>query len=92
MEVLDSSWRSKLFRSFKVFSANSSGRSFYNFQEIAEDLIEMDILKIGNSAMELKDIWEQQLNSVQNKISEKTNQYLNDRQGSSIRAFEHLSL
>ena len=70
----------------------SSGRSFYNFQEIAEDLIEMDILKIGNSAMELKDIWEQQLNSVQNKISEKTNQYLNDRQGSSLRAFEHLSL
>jgi len=70
----------------------SSGRSFYNFQEIAEDLIEMDILKIGNSAMELKDIWEQQLNSVQNKISEKTNQYLNDRQGSSLRAFKHLSL
>ena len=70
----------------------SSGQSFYNFQEIAEDLIEMDILKIGNSAMELKDIWEQQLNSVQNKISEKTNQYLNDRQGSSLRAFEHLSL
>ena len=52
----------------------------------------MDILKIGNSAMELKDIWEQQLNSVQNKISEKTNQYLNERQGSSLRAFEHLSL
>ena len=70
----------------------SSGQSFYNFQEIAKDLIEMDILKIGNSAMELKDIWEQQLNSVQNKISEKTNQYLNERQGSSLRAFEHLSL
>ena len=70
----------------------SSGQSFYNFQEIAEDLIEMDILKIGNSAIELKDIWEQQLNSVPNKVSEKTNQYLNDRQGSSLRAFEHLSL
>ena len=70
----------------------SSGRSFYNFQEIAEDLIEMDILKIGNSAIELKDIWEQQLNSVPNKVSEKTNQYLNDRQGSSVRAFDHLSL
>ena len=70
----------------------SSGQSFYNFQEIAEDLIEMDILKIGNSAMELKDIWEKQLNSVQNKISEKTNQYLNDRQGASLRALEYLSL
>lgn len=70
----------------------SSGQSFYNFQEIAEDLIEMDILKIGNSAMELKDIWEKQLNSVQNKISEKTNKYLNDRQGASLRAFEYLSL
>ena len=70
----------------------SSGQSFYNFQEIAEDLIEMDILKIGNSAMELKDIWEKQLNSVQNVISEKTNQYLNDRQGASLRAFEYLSL
>ena len=52
----------------------------------------MDILKIGNSALELKEIWEQQLSSVQKKISEKTNQYFNDRQGSSIRAFEHLSL
>ena len=70
----------------------SSGQSFYNFQEIAEDLIKMDILKIGTSAIELKDIWEQQLNSVPNKVSEKINQYLNDRQGSSLRAFEHLPL
>jgi len=40
----------------------SSGKSFYNFQEIAEDLIKMNILKIGNSAEELKAIWEEQLN------------------------------
>ena len=46
----------------------SSGKSFYNFQEIAEDLIDLWIfLKVGNSAEKLKSIWEEQLNSVPNR-------------------------
>ncbi|MDC2980698.1 hypothetical protein OAZ09_00595 [Gammaproteobacteria bacterium] len=70
----------------------SSGESFYNFQEIAEDLIEMNILKVGNSAEKLKLIWEEQLNSVPNQIYEKTDNYLKKRMGASQRAFKHLSL
>ena len=70
----------------------SSGESFYNFQEIAEDLIEMDILKVGNSAEKLRLIWEEQLNSVPNQIYEKTDNYLKQRMGASQRAFKHLSL
>ena len=70
----------------------SSGESFYNFQEIAEDLIEMDILKVGNSAEKLKLIWQEQLNSVPNQIYEKTDNYLKQRMGASQRAFKHLPL
>lgn len=70
----------------------SSGKSFYNFQEIAEDLIDMDILKIADSAEELKDIWEKQLSSESERFSQKTETYLKERQGASLRAFEHLSL
>lgn len=70
----------------------SSGKSFYNFQEIAKDLIDMDILKIADSAEELKDIWEKQLSSASEKFSQKTETYLKERQGASLRAFEYLSL
>ena len=70
----------------------SSGESFYNFQEIAEDLIEMNILKVGNSAEKLKLIWEEQLNSVPNQIYKKTDNYLKQRMGASQRAFKHLPL
>ena len=70
----------------------SSGESFYNFQEIAEDLIKLNILKVGNSAEELKAIWEEQLKSIPNQVYEKTNRYLKQRMGASLRAFEHLSL
>ena len=70
----------------------SSGKSFYNFQEIAEDLIDMDILKIADSAEELKDIWEKQLSSAPERFSQKTETYLKERQGASLRAFEYLSL
>ena len=70
----------------------SSGESFFNFQEIAEDLIKMDILKVGNTAEKLKVIWEDQLNSVPNQIHEKTDHYLKQRMGASQRAFDYLSL
>ena len=70
----------------------SSGKSFYNFQEIAEDLISMEILQVANSAQEIKDIWKKQLSFPSDKILEKTEDYLRERQGSSSRAFEYLSL
>ena len=70
----------------------SSGKSFYNFQEIAEDLISMEILQVANSAQEIKDIWKKQLSYTSNKIIEKTEDYLRERQGASSRAFEFLSL
>ena len=70
----------------------SSGKSFYNFQEIAEDLISMEILQVANSAQEIKDIWKKQLSFTSDKIIEKTEDYLRERQGASSRAFELLSL
>ena len=70
----------------------SSGKSFYNFQEIAEDLISMEILQVANSAQEIKDIWKKQLSFTSDKIIEKTEDYLRERQGASSRAFEFLSL
>ncbi len=70
----------------------SSGKSFYNFQEIAEDLISMEILQVANSAQEIKDIWKKQLSFTSEKILEKTEDYLRERQGASARAFEFLSL
>ncbi len=70
----------------------STGESFYNFQEIAEDLIKMDVLKVGNTAEKLKLIWEEQLNAVPNHFNERTNSYFKQRRGASLRAFEHLPL
>jgi len=70
----------------------SSGKSFYNFQEIAEDLISLEILEVANSAEEIKDIWERQLSFASDKILKKTEDYLRERQGSSSRVFEYLPL
>lgn len=70
----------------------SSGKSFFNFQEIAEDLIAMEILEIANSAEEIKDVWKKQLSSASDKILDKTGIYLKERQGASKRAFDYLPL
>tara|TARA_B100000683_G_C11982203_1_gene346106 strand:- start:36 stop:449 length:414 start_codon:yes stop_codon:yes gene_type:complete len=70
----------------------SSGKSFYNFQEIAEDLIEMNILEVGNNAEQLKSIWQKQLTLVSEEISKQTTDYLKQREGASVRTFEYLSL
>ena len=70
----------------------SSGNSFYNFQEIAEDLIEMNILEVGNNAEQLKSIWQRQLTLVSEEISKHTKDYLEQREGASERTFEYLSL
>ena len=44
------------------------------------------------SRKELKDIWEKQLSSKSGRFSQKTETYLKERQGASLRAFEYLSL
>ena len=70
----------------------SSGNSFYNFQEIAEDLISMEILEVAHSPQEIRDIWKRQLSFASEKIIEKTESYLKERQGASLRAFKYLPL
>jgi 3-deoxy-D-manno-octulosonic-acid transferase len=70
----------------------SSGTSFYNFQEIAEDLIDMGILNVAVSVEEIKDIWKKQLATDSDRISKKTDVYFKERQGASLRAFEYLPL
>jgi len=70
----------------------SSGNSFYNFQEIAEDLISMEILEVAHSPQEIRDIWKRQLSFTSEKIIEKTESYLKERQGASLRAFKYLPL
>ncbi len=70
----------------------SSGKSFYNFQEIGEDLMSMNILEIANSSEEIKEIWDKQLTLSPDSISKKTQSYFQERQGASLRAFEYLSL
>ncbi len=70
----------------------SSGESFYNFQEIADDLIDMKILEVGNNAEQLKNIWQRQLMLVSEEIFKNTKDYLSQREGASLRTFEYLSL
>ncbi len=65
---------------------------FLRPQEIAEDLISLEILEVANSAEGIKDIWKKQLSLASDKILEKTEGYLKERQGSSSRAFEYLPL
>ena len=70
----------------------SSGKSFYNFQEIGEDLIDMNILEVANTSEEIKNIWDKQLTFASDRMSEKTDGYLKERQGASLRVFENLPL
>ena len=70
----------------------SSGKSFYNFQEIGEDLIHMNILEVANSSEEIKNIWDKQLTFDSDRLSKKTDSYFEERQGASLRAFEYLPL
>ena len=70
----------------------SSGKSYFNFQEIAEDLIELNILKAADTSKELSNIWKKQLSLTSNEIARKASDYLAQRQGASIRTLEHLPL
>ncbi len=70
----------------------SSGKSIYNFQQIAEDLMKISILQIGNSPEELSLIWQKQLEWHSEEIKNSSREYLNFRKGASKRALDILPL
>ena len=70
----------------------SSGKSIYNFQQIAEDLMKISILQIGNSPEELSLIWQKQLEWHSEEIKNSSREYLNFRKGASKRALAILPL
>ena len=65
----------------------SSGNSVYNFQEIADQLCELNILKYGNTAEEISSIWKIELNK-KNKdiIKQACSEYILSQQGSLSRS------
>ena len=70
----------------------SSGKSIYNFQQIAEDLMKISILQIGNSPEELSLISQKQLECHSEVIKNSSREYLNFRKGASKRALDILPL
>ena len=70
----------------------SSGSSTFNFQEISNDLIKNNILKIGNSSKDLRSIWESQLKMDPSQIKKTSKDYLNSRKGASKRVLDILPI
>ena len=61
----------------------SAGSSVYNFQEIADQLSELKLLKYGNSAEEIASIWHKELASKDPRlIKEKSFNYIASQKGS----------
>ncbi len=70
----------------------SSGQSVFNFQEIADDLLKHKILKQGNSAEELSNIWHEQLCDSSSELKKISQDYILKRKGASKRTLELLPL
>ena len=70
----------------------SSGQSVFNFQEIAHDLLKHKILKQGNSAEELRNIWHEQLCDSSSELKKISQDYILKRKGASKRTLELLPL
>ena len=70
----------------------SSGQSVFNFQEIAHDLLKHKILKQGNSAEELRNIWHEQLCDSSSELKKISQDYISKRKGASKRTLELLPL
>ena len=70
----------------------SSGQSVFNFQEIAHDLLKHKILKQGNSAEELSNIWYEQLCDGSSELKKISQDYISKRKGASKRTLELLPL
>lgn len=70
----------------------SSGSSTFNFQEISNDLIRNNILKIGNSSKDISSIWESQLKMDPSQIKKISEDYLNSKKGASKRVLDILPI
>jgi 3-deoxy-D-manno-octulosonic-acid transferase len=69
----------------------TSGKSTYNFKEIAEELIDLDILRQGETAKQISLIWKNQLaNSSLGTLKAKGNAYLSSKKGSVKRSIEKI--
>ena len=69
----------------------SSGDSVYNFQEIADKLLELNILKHGNNAKEIALIWNAALETENTElIKEKSVRYIASQQGSVNRSVKKI--
>ena len=69
----------------------SSGDSVYNFQEIADRLLELNILKHGNNAKEIALIWQAAFEKENTElIKEKSTKYITSQQGSVNRSVEKI--
>ena len=69
----------------------SSGDSVYNFQEIANQLSELNILKYGNSAEEISSIWREELSKENNQLlKQKSLDYIHSKKGSLERSVEKI--
>ena len=70
----------------------SSGKSVFNFQEIADDLSKHKILRQGNSSEELRNIWNEQLSESSSELKKISQDYILKRKGASKRTLEFLPL
>ena len=70
----------------------SSGSSTFNFQEISNDLIRNNILKIGNSSKDIRSIWESQLKMDPSQIKKISKDYLDSKKGASKRVLDILPI
>ena len=70
----------------------SSGSSTFNFQEISNDLIRDNILKIGNSSKDISSIWESQLKMDPSQIKKISKDYLDSKKGASKRVLDILPI
>ena len=69
----------------------TSGKSTYNFKEIAEELIDLDILRQGETAKQISLIWKNQLaNSSLDTLKAKGKAYLSSKKGSVKRSIEKI--
>tara|TARA_Y200000002_G_scaffold319518_1_gene278908 strand:- start:58 stop:783 length:726 start_codon:yes stop_codon:yes gene_type:complete len=69
----------------------SSGDSVYNFQEIANQLSELNILKYGNSSEEISSIWREELSKENNQLlKQKSLDYIYSKTGSLERSVEKI--
>ena len=70
----------------------SSGKSIFNFKEIAAELLDLDILKQGETVEQISLVWKNQLlDSSSNELKMKGKAYLSSKKGSVKRSVEKIN-